>query len=65
MINQHQEDRLLRLPQVTNSTGLKRASIYEQMAANTFPKQVKIGARSVAWRKSEIDAWILSRQHAA
>jgi prophage regulatory protein len=26
-----------------------------------FPKPIKIGTRAVAWRESEIDAWITAR----
>lgn len=49
---------LLRLPQVMEKTGLKRATIYLHIKQNTFPKQFKIGQRAVAWLESDIDAWI-------
>jgi len=28
------------------------------MARGTFPKAIKLGARSVGWLESEINAWI-------
>ncbi|WMY76732.1 AlpA family transcriptional regulator [Buttiauxella selenatireducens] len=51
-------DKLLRLPQVIEKTGLKRTQIYDYMKTGTFPGSVKIGLASVAWLESEIDAWI-------
>lgn len=50
--------RLLRLPQVLDKTGLKRAQIYTYMKSGSFPKSIKIGPSSVAWLESEIDEWI-------
>lgn len=54
-------EQLLRLPSVKAATGRSRASIYADMADGTFPKPVRIGTRSVAWRQSDIDKWIESR----
>ena len=53
------ENRLLRLPEVTLLTGLPSSTIYLKMKSNDFPKQVKIGSRSVAWLESEINKWII------
>ena len=53
--------RLLRLPEVEARTGWKKSSIYAAMAAKTFPRPVRIGARCTAWHESEIEAWIASR----
>jgi prophage regulatory protein len=55
--------RLLRLESVENLTGLRKSSIYTYMAskAHGFPTPVRIGARAVAWRESEVLAWIESR----
>jgi prophage regulatory protein len=53
--------RILREPAVENKVGLKRSSIYEQMAAGTFPKPVQLGPKSVGWLESEIDQWIEKR----
>ena len=44
--------------------GLKRASIYQHMAAGSFPKQIALGIRAVGWLESEIDAWLAVRIHA-
>ncbi len=52
---------LLRRRQVEARTGLTRSTIYEAMAHDRFPKQVRLGSRSVAWLASEVDAWIAAR----
>ncbi len=56
--------RLLRFPAVRERTGQGKSSTYAAMAAGTFPLPVRVGARGVAWREDEIDAWIQSRQTA-
>jgi prophage regulatory protein len=51
-------ERLLRRAVVQDRTSLSVSELYRRMAAGTFPKPVVIGAQSVAWRESEVDAWI-------
>jgi len=53
--------RILRLPDVIERVGLKRASIYSHIAQGSFPKPISLGARAVGWLESEIDAWIALR----
>ena len=50
--------RLIKLKEVIEKTSLGRSTIYEFMAKGTFPKQVPLGAKSVAWLESEVDDWI-------
>ncbi|QQN73139.1 AlpA family transcriptional regulator [Croceicoccus sp. YJ47] len=52
---------LLRRPEVEKETSLSRSTIYRQMNAGTFPKAIRVGANSVRWRESEIEAWKQSR----
>jgi prophage regulatory protein len=52
---------LLRLREVQARTGLSRTSIYECIAAGTFPAPVKIAVRSVAWDSLAVDAWIAEK----
>lgn len=47
----------LRLPEVTRRTGKPKSSIYKEIKAGTFPKQVSNGKGSVAWLESEIVKW--------
>ncbi len=54
-------DKLLRLPRVEERTGLKKSSLYAGAKAGTFPAPVRLSARAVAWRESDIDRWIAAR----
>ena len=56
------QEELQRLPIVRRRTGLSRSSIYQKVHAEEFPRPVKLGAQSVAWRKSDIDRWIATRE---
>ncbi len=53
--------RILRLPAVKDRTGLARSTIYASIAEGTFPKPVRLGARAVGWRESDILSWLDSR----
>lgn len=55
------EKRFLRLKDVMARTGLSRSSIYLGISKGTFPPNISLGARSVGWIDSEIDAWIQAR----
>jgi prophage regulatory protein len=51
-------ERLLRLPEVELRVGLRKSSIYTMP---DFPKPIVLSRRCVAWKQSEISAWIASR----
>ena len=53
--------KFIRRDKVQRITGLSRSSIYAMVADGTFPKQIKIGRRAVAWVEADIDDWMLSR----
>lgn len=55
-------ERLQRRPDVEARTGLSRSTIYDWMKKGEFPQPVKLGARLVAWRESDITAWLESRE---
>ncbi|RYH06098.1 AlpA family transcriptional regulator [Tropicimonas sp. IMCC6043] len=63
-----QNDRFQRRPMVEQMTGLSRSSIYAKMDPRSphhdpdFPKPVRLGKRAVAWRESDILAWMNGRQ---
>jgi prophage regulatory protein len=50
-----------RLPVVIKKTGRGRSSIWNDIKAGTFPKPIKLGARSVGWLSADIIAWIEQR----
>lgn len=52
--------KIIRLPEVKNTTGLSRSTIYKMMEEKTFPAAISLGAKSVGWLESDIQAWIKS-----
>lgn len=55
-----ENDRFMRIAEVTRVTALSRNTIYKRMREGTFPKQVRLGPNSVAWLQSDISAWMTS-----
>ncbi|TMO22379.1 AlpA family transcriptional regulator [Pseudoalteromonas sp. S4741] len=53
--------RLIKLKEVMAKTSLGHSSIYKFISEGTFPKQVSLGAKSVAWVESEVDEWIMEK----
>ncbi|WP_339461117.1 helix-turn-helix transcriptional regulator [Pseudomonas sp. EA_105y_Pfl2_R69] len=53
--------RIIRLNEVSDSTGLARSTIYKYIGEGTFPKSVSLGDRCVGWVESEVQEWILAR----
>lgn len=49
---------LLKLPAVKGRVTLSTSEIYRRIEAGTFPQQIRLGAKAVAWLESEIDEWI-------
>ena len=49
--------RFIKLAKVKDYTSLSTSEIYRRIAAGTFPVQVTLGPKSVAWVESEILAW--------
>lgn len=52
---------ILRLPALKARTGLSRSTIYLLIAQGSFPRQIKLGARSVGWLEEEVERWIQER----
>lgn len=53
--------RIIRLKEVSNTTGLARSTIYKYVSEGTFPKPVSLGDRCVGWLESEVQGWIVAR----
>jgi len=53
--------KILRLPEVKDSTGLSRSSIYLRIANGGFPKSISLGGRAVGWLESDIQKWLDQR----
>lgn len=55
-------EKLYRLNEVENLTGLRKSSIYAGMKVGTFPLCIRLSTRAVAWRESDIAEWQASKQ---
>ncbi|MCZ8109810.1 MAG: helix-turn-helix transcriptional regulator [Betaproteobacteria bacterium] len=60
-----QRDRLLRLPQVEEVTGLKKSTIYRLMREGSFVRAVQVTPRCTAWPESLVLQWVQDRIKAA
>lgn len=54
-------NKLLRLPDVIEATGLSRSAVYARIQTGDFPAPVKIGVRAAAWPANEVASWIEAR----
>ncbi len=61
-MNGSSPDRFLRVKEVEKLTGLSRTTIWRQEREGKFPKRDPISKNRVAWRESEINAWIAKRR---
>ena len=53
-----EERRIVRRDEVSKLTGLARATIYKKVQDRSFPPPIRLGARSVGWRLTDIDTWL-------
>ncbi len=58
---QFQHARVLRLPAVLDRVGLGKSSIYALMNDGQFPRPIRLSARAVAWRETDIEQWLNER----
>jgi prophage regulatory protein len=42
--------------------GIGRSTLYAWVADGEFPRPVRLGARAVGWRESDVSAWLASRK---
>jgi len=53
--------RALRLPQVSERTGLSKTHIYRLMQRGQFPCPARLSERVVAWDEAAVSAWLAER----
>lgn len=58
----NEDDELIRSAEVEKLTGLNRMAIHRAERDGKFPNRIQIGPRSVAWKRSEIIAWVEKRR---
>lgn len=54
-------DRFMRLPAVIEVCGIGKTTIYDQIRQGIFPSPIPLGAKSVGWLASEIEAWMAAK----
>ena len=47
----------IKLPEVRRITSMGTTFIYEKAKQGEFPRQVKLGTKSVAWIRAEVQEW--------
>jgi prophage regulatory protein len=55
------DQRFIREKEVRNMTGLSHANLWRLVRLGQFPQRFKLSEFSVAWRRSEVRAWMESR----
>jgi prophage regulatory protein len=55
------QDTLMRFEAVSQAVGLRRSAVYARIRSGHFPAPVRLGARCVRWRASDIQAFICSQ----
>jgi len=53
---------VIKIAEVSYQTGLSRATIYREIKAGNFPKQLQLSPQRVGWLQCEIDAWRSARR---
>jgi prophage regulatory protein len=53
--------KIIRLPEVKNTTGLSRSTIYLYMSKGIFPASISLGTRAIGWLRSDIDRYLEDR----
>lgn len=55
-------EEILRKPRVLAIIGMGSTWLHEAVKSGAFPTPVKLGARAVGWKRSEVEAWLASRE---
>ena len=58
LLNTPLEGRLVRAREISYRLGVSVPTLYHWEKTTNFPKRIRLGANSVAWKGSEIQSWI-------
>lgn len=56
-------DRLLKIAEVSELTGLGRSTIYRRIGEGRFPAAYDLGGGCVRWSEAEVAAWRAQLRH--
>ena len=51
-----------RKPRVLAAISMGNTWLHETIKRGEFPAPVKLGVRAVGWRRSDVEAWLASRE---
>lgn len=54
--------KVIKVPEVLERCAISRASLYRLLQRNEFPRQVRLGIRSVGFYEHEVNQWLAERQ---
>lgn len=60
-MNSDRPDKILRAKAVQERIGCCNTKFYDLLNSGEFPPGLRIGARAVGWRESQVEGWIASR----
>jgi prophage regulatory protein len=62
-VNNMATNKLIRLKDLTKQYAIPASTVWYWIKQGNFPKQIKLGTRFVAWRESDIIAWLDGKQN--
>lgn len=57
-------ERYLKIEEVIERSSYSRSQIYRLMKSGGFPSSYRLSKNRVAWKESEVNAWVENRQPA-
>ncbi len=57
-----EDQQILRRDEVLQLIGIARPTLYEWLRDGRFPQPIRLGARSIGWRRSDIRAWLHDKE---
>lgn len=58
-------EEIWRKPRVLAAIGLGKSWLHDAVRRGEFPPPFVLSARAVGWRRSDVEAWLASRQRKA
>ena len=55
---------ILRVATVLAATGLSRTTLWRAVKRGDFPAPIRLSARAVGWRRTDVERWLESRPKA-
>jgi prophage regulatory protein len=56
-----QQQKILRVADAVQKTGLSRSTIYRLLEAEDFPLPIRLSKRAIGWTELQLDEWIAKR----